>query len=248
MKDLKSIGSEDLPTHNRHTLQGLALQEGISLFGVADLRPIREAFHPSLQGAASKLPYGISLGLRLCDAILDQLQDGPTLLYKHHYKAANYRLDQVALRFLDYLQQQGYSALPIPASQIVDWEGQKGHLSHKWVARCAGLGWIGRSSLLVHPDHGARVRYVTILTDMPLPPDSALSLDCGNCKVCISLCPAGAISEAGYDLSACVEKLKDFSSRRGIGVLICGMCVKACPYSRTGAGSRSDETQDKTQR
>jgi len=228
----KSMDGEDLLEQNRGALQALARQEGMCLFGIADLGPIRETFHPSLQESAAGLPYAISLGLRLSDAILDHLQEGPTLIYKHHYKAINYRLDQVALRFVHHLQQEGYSGLPIPASQMVDWEGQRGHLSHKLVAKFAGLGWIGRSSLLINPLHGARVRYVTILTDMPLSCNFPLSLDCGECKSCISLCPAGAISEKDCDMPACVEKLKEFSSRRGIGVLICGMCVQACPLPR----------------
>jgi epoxyqueuosine reductase QueG len=221
--------SPDSLEENRKILKELARQEGMSLFGVADLKPIRETFHPSLQDLASGLPYGISLGLCLSNAILDQLQGGPTLIYKHHYKAANYRLDQVALRFVHHIQERGYSALPIPASQMVDWEGQKGHLSHKLIGKFAGLGWIGRSSLLVNPQYGARVRYVTILTEMPLRSDIPLSHDCGKCRSCISLCPAGAISEDGYDMPRCVEKLKEFSSHHGIGVLICGMCVQACP-------------------
>ncbi len=223
------MSSPDSLEENRKILKEVARQEGMSLFGVADLRFIRETFHPSLQDVASGLPYGISLGLRLSDAILNQLEGGPTLIYKHHYKAANYRLDQVALYFVHQIQERGYSALPIPASQIVDWEGQKGHLSHKLVAKFAGLGWIGRSSLLVNPQYGARVRYATILTDMPLRLDSPLARGCGACRVCLSLCPAGAIREDGYDMPLCVEKLKEFSSRRGIGVLICGMCVQACP-------------------
>ena len=230
----KAIEEKDTPGRNRKALQDLALQEGISLLGIADLETVRETFHPSIQEAAAGLSYGISLGLRLSDAILDQLEGGPSLIYKHHYKTINYRLDQVALRIMHHLQQAGYSALPIPASQMVDWESQKGHLSHKWVAKLAGLGWIGRSTLLINPQHGARVRYVTILTDLPLPCGSPLSLDCGGCRSCIPLCPAGAISEKGYDMAACVEKLKEFSSRRGIGVLICGMCVKACPLPSRG--------------
>jgi epoxyqueuosine reductase QueG len=228
---------KDSPEGNRNALLALARQEGMSLFGVADLEPIRETFHPSLQEAAERLTYAISVGLRLSDTILDQLKDGPTLIYKHHYKAANYRLDQVALRLLHHLQEKGYAGFPIPASQMVDWEGQRGHLSHKLVASHAGLGWIGRSGLLINPRHGARVRYVTILTDMPLPCDSPVSASCGECKSCIPLCPAGAISEQGYDLQSCAAKLKEFSSRRGIGVLICGMCVQACPSSGRGEGS-----------
>lgn len=120
--------------------------------------------------------------------------------------------------------------MPIPASQVVDWEKNLGHLSHRAVAVQAGLGWIGKSAMFVHPEHRARLRLTTVLTDMPLEPgEKRQDLSCGTCRACIEDCPAGAITEEGYDRNKCAEKLREFSRMPGIGQSICGVCVKACP-------------------
>jgi epoxyqueuosine reductase QueG len=83
--------------------------------------------------------------------------------------------------------------------------------------------------VLVNAVHGARVRYATVLTDVPLLPDAPCDGSCGECRNCIDTCPAQAISEEGYDKQQCLNKLKSFASARGIGQYICGVCVKACP-------------------
>lgn len=128
----------------------------------------------------------------------------------------------------------GHEALPIPASQIVDWEMQTAHLSHKMVALRAGIGWIGRNNLLVHPDYGAKIRLATVLTDLPLVESSRIARDCGECRKCIDICPAGALKESykDYDKEACLEKLKYFAKAHGIGQYICGLCVKVCNADR----------------
>jgi epoxyqueuosine reductase QueG len=128
-------------------------------------------------------------------AVLEDLKDHPTLLYLHHYRQANYRLDRIAFDMTALIQRAGGMAIPIAASQIVDWEGQRGHLSHKALAHAAGLGWWGRNNLLVNPAYGARVRLVSILTDLPMLIDSPLDSSCDQCRRCIVACPAGAIKE-----------------------------------------------------
>ncbi len=70
------------------------------------------------------------------------------------------------------------------------------HISHKAVARMAGLGWQGKSLLLINPEYGPRVRLVTILTDMPLTPDGPVKNRCGACLECVQACPASAIKNA----------------------------------------------------
>lgn len=67
------------------------------------------------------------------------------------------------------IEAEGYRALPIPANLILTEERLLGNLLHKAVARAAGLGWIGRNCLLITPQYGPRVRFATVLTDMPLP-------------------------------------------------------------------------------
>lgn len=213
-------------------LESLARREGMAVFGVADMEPLQGILHDSILNSSQQLRFGISLGFRLSDPIIDSIQDRPTLIYKHHYKVANYMLDRAAAAIHSFIVERGYRALPIPASQVVDWEKNLGHLSHKAVAVQAGLGWIGKSALFIHPVHRARLRLATVLTDLPLEPaKKRLDLSCGSCRACIEACPAGAISEQGYDRNRCADKLREFSRMPGIGQSICGVCLKACPIT-----------------
>jgi epoxyqueuosine reductase QueG len=173
-------------------------------------------------------PRAVVFGFRLSAGVLDTINDRPTLIYKHHYKTVNWILDQTAFHLARFIEDRGKRSLAIPASQTVDWEEQKGHVSHKSLGAAAGVGHIGRSGLLVHPSYGARVRYAAVLTDLEFNVDDRSTTTCGACRKCIEACPAGAISEDGVDLQLCLDKLKKFAKIRGIGQYICGVCVKAC--------------------
>jgi epoxyqueuosine reductase QueG len=202
---------------------------GIDLFGVADIRGIKQDF--LLTGRIlAKIERAVSLGCRLSQGILEELTDAPDRLYFHHYKTLNAFLDQAAFQVAHYIQQKGFLALPIPASQIVDWEKQKGHLSHKKIGFLAGIGWIGRNNLLVHRHLGSQFRLVTILTDMPLKASKATKENCHTCRACIVACPAKAIKEGPLDFAAelCFAKLREFQRQRLVDQYICGLCVKAC--------------------
>jgi hypothetical protein len=61
--------------------------------------------------------------------------------------------------------------------------------AHKLAAHLAGLGWIGKSCLLLTEQFGPRVRFVSVLTDAPLEAGSPLDKPCGKCQVCIDACP-----------------------------------------------------------
>ncbi len=213
----------------RKELEIFAGSQGISLFGAADIRGVREGFllDPETTG---RFDSALSLGARLSDAVLEDIRSEPTPLYFHHYKQANYLLDRAAHLVSQWIQERGHRALPVAASQIADWEGQRGHVSHKKIGLLAGLGWIGRNNLLVNPEAGARFRLVTVLTDMPLAPDKPREGRCGDCRRCVAVCPAGAVKEdaADFDHRACYEKLREFRRRGLVGQLICGVCVKAC--------------------
>jgi len=176
------------------------------------------------------LNRAVVIGIRLSDAILDTIEEHPTRLYFHHYRAVNMLLDQLALRAALCLQEQGFRALPVPASQIIDWETQRSHLSHKELGRLAGLGWIGRNNLLVTRQFGSRFRLASLLTDAPLRPNTLSDESCGDCRACIAVCPAQAIKEnpSDFDHRACFEKLREFQKKGYTGQYICGICVRAC--------------------
>jgi epoxyqueuosine reductase len=210
-------------------LKEFALDQGISLFGVADIRGIRDEFNLN-EDLKSRFDRAISLGKRLLDGVLLDIKDSPTPLYFHHYRQINFFLDRAAFLISVHIQQQGFQAVPIPASQTLDWKRQRGHLSHKKIGSLAGLGWVGRNNLLVNPEFGARFRLVTVLTDMPLEPDRPKEFGCGECRECIEPCPAHAIKEKREDFDhwTCFEKLKEFRNKGLVGHYICGVCVKAC--------------------
>ena len=218
-----------IPSDPRAALRSYADELGFSLFGVADIVSIRDTFLLSDE-IRRRFSRAVVLAKRLIDGVLEDIQDQPTPLYFHHYRQLNFFLDRGALLLASRIQDLGFEALPIAASQILDRENQRAHVPHKALGRLAGLGWIGRNNLLVHPDLGSRIRLVSVLTDMPLPVDTPLADSCGECRACIAVCPAGAIGERreDFDHRRCYEKLDEFRRKHIVSQHICGVCVKAC--------------------
>ena len=206
----------------------------VDLFSVADM----SLYGRDLGGLDAQVqglyPFALSFGLVLAKGLLDTLTDGPTALYLHHYRQLNYRLDMIAYFLGTEIEKRGYKALPFAASQMIDWQNQKGHISHKRVGEISGMGWIGRNNLLVHPSYGSQVRYNTVLTDMPLPAGKGLGFGCDTCTDCRDACPAIAIGERpeGFDHLGCFAMLKRFKNERNLGHHICGLCVQACKGTR----------------
>lgn len=216
---------------------------GADLVGIADLKHLK-----GLPVVPKDLlvPYtrALSIAVALPAAVFNQIQDRPTPLYLAVYQTANRLLDEIAFRTASFLQKDGYLSLPIPASQLLDKTNWSGALSHKAVGLAAGLGWQGKNLLLINPHYGSRIRLATVLTDAPLAMDISIKNRCGKCNLCREACPAGAIrgvhtayhydsrEEALY-FSKCVNKVVgEFAAMPEIGVPICGVCIKVCPFSR----------------
>jgi epoxyqueuosine reductase QueG len=217
-------------------LKDLTLSSGAAVFGVCESEDLRSHYDALPLDQTEGLSYGITIGAPVSAAVLRGCIIGPTRHYLHNYRMVNWLLDQTAAKVAVAIQTAGFNAMPIPASQIVDWEAQTAHLSHKMLAIRSGIGWIGRNNLLVHPDYGSKIRIATILTDMPLKTDSPLERDCGACKKCIEICPVNAIKESHreWNKAACLDKLKYFAKAHNVGQYICGLCVKVCNPSYRG--------------
>jgi len=223
--------------NNYLLLKKYAAKLDLCLFGVADISSIKNEFLIAAK-ILKNLDRAISLGARVSQGILEEIEEHPTRLYFHHYRMLNNFLDHAALRLSNLIQRKGFLAIPIPASQIVDWQNQKAHLSHKKIGFLGGLGWIGRNNLLVNKKLGSQFRLVSILTDMPLKIDKPTKESCGNCFRCMEACPVGAIKEDPKDFQhlKCFEKLKEFQRQKFVDQYICGICVRVC-------GAKIDKTK-----
>ncbi|MCB2358782.1 epoxyqueuosine reductase [Clostridium estertheticum] len=102
-------------------------------------------------------------------------------------------------------------------------------LPHKKIAILAGLGWIGKSNLLVTKDYGSALCMCTILTNAPLPIEnrSIIMPKCGECTVCKDICPTGAIHGSTWKPGM----NRDFI----VNVYHCAGCLKClvnCPWTQ----------------
>jgi epoxyqueuosine reductase len=189
---------------------------------------------------------GISIGIALPDSIVDHLENRYDINiaceYKtHSYNVMNDRLNYIASKVSSYLNQKGYRTLPIAASERTNEFEAIPTVSHKMIAHIAGLGWIGKNCLLITPDHGPRVRFVSILTNAPLKSyNRPIEQRCNTCRECMEICPVHAIKGVNFenestredrlDFQKCQSYFEEMKSRTKWNV--CGLCLYVCPYGR----------------
>ena len=126
----------------------LLREKGAALMGVADLRGI----------VAGELQLGVSVAIPVPAEIVRDLQTAPTLAYLEAYAALNAQLNDIVTSGAGFLRERGYRAIANTTKAVhqdADWRTP---LLHKTVATRAGLGWIGKSCLLVTEAFGSAVR------------------------------------------------------------------------------------------
>jgi epoxyqueuosine reductase len=244
------------PDDRRYTeaLKATLVKWGADLVGIADTVPLADLplDPPELLEPFSR---ALAMAVSLPWATFGELDGRPTPIYENVYQTANRMLDDLAFKAAKHLTGDGFYSLPIPASQMTDEENWYGAISHKAVARMAGLGWQGKNLLLITPQYGSAVRLVTVLTDAPLAVDGPVKNRCGACTRCQEACPAGAIKgvttadhyrnrEEALYFDRCVEQLKRHSVMLETYALkdsatppepiyhqlLCGLCIQACPF------------------
>ncbi len=218
-------------------LRALLLANGADLVGFSCVRE-------ELPEELKMYPYAITIVRKLAKAVTDTIQGAPTMIYFQHYRMTNTKLDLLALDAISFIEKQGYLALPIAASQSTpdEKEEYKGVFPHKTGAVKSGLGFIGKSGVLITEEYGSFVRLATVLTDMPLEPSGEVHYsECGACTLCRDACPAHAITGEEYvpgharkeifDAKKCSEHMKTYK-HIGRGA-VCGICMSVCPYNKS---------------
>lgn len=221
-------------------LKKFIFNNGASIVGIADLTVLNDYEHES------EVPRGfsraIAIGIRLSDEIINKITKGPTKAYAELYRKTNDTLNKIATQTVKQLERKSFNTLRIPASQTVNYQKRYGKFPHKTAAILSGLGWIGKSALLISFEHGPRIRFATILTNAPLSADKAQKTsNCGSCKICVDACPAEAMTgelwlfgdsrNKIFNAHACHKYLRIQEQR--VGETICGICIAVCPHGKS---------------
>jgi epoxyqueuosine reductase len=151
-----------------------------------------------------------------------------------------HRLDSIAFDLALFLEREGVTAVPVPSSEPYDsWnagmrEG-RGILSLKHAGVLAGLGRMGKNTLLVNERLGNMTWLGAVLTSADWPPDPAVpEPGCPDgCSRCLDACPQAALDGTSLVQKKCREIV--YTSTEGGGTVIaCNRCRTVCPMA-TGA-------------
>lgn len=201
---------------------------GASKVGFADVNGLAKEF--------VDLPNGISLVLKLPLEAMEYLKEEDFKSYWECFHGEIAKLTEISLKGEEYIKNLGYDAFALTMTRNeCDMEKLLSILPYKTIATKSGMGWIGRSALLVTPEYGSAIALGGILTNMPLEFDTPITdSECDDCTNCQDACPVDAINPQKWndrlnrsdiiDIEVCSEYIID-QYRAGLG---CTKCMLEC--------------------
>jgi len=140
-------------------------------------------------------------------------------------------MEKAALEVMTYLEERCQSALIIHTEDEFDPRQRMGLLSLKVLVKGAGLGWQGRSLLIISPEYGPVHRWVAVLTDIDLHADVPIPNRCGDCSLCIDKCPKGALTLVPFDDHP-EHRAEVLDIQACLGDEGCRVCLVVCPWTK----------------
>lgn len=220
------------------------LDSSVYVYGFADMR----GFLPEKY---ARFTSGISIARKLDDKVIDGITGGPTAEYLELYRSVNSELSGVLEVLERRFAEAGLHALGVKATLLdthIDGkfsETLRYDISHKMIATRAGLGWVGKTDLLVTKRFGPRVRLASLVVEELLEGFGVpiVESQCGGCGVCVAACPAKAANgklwnintdrDEFFDPFKCRENCRHLSrTRLGVEMSLCGLCVALCPRGK----------------
>ncbi len=221
-------------------IKEILIKNGASLVGFADLRKIDLPFYDDIN-------IGISIAVALNPHIVNKIINNPDIGYYKEYTKVNELLGILGEIAAAYLIKNGYKVIVFPpsSSNVKDLVDLSTPLPHKTVATRAGLGWIGRTALLVTDQYGSAIRLTSVLSNADFdltfnPVDRSKCSD--DCKICVEECPCQAstgdkwnkniVRSDFFDAYKCYKTALKKGNNIGINIPICGKCIAVCPNTR----------------
>lgn len=151
------------------------------------------------------------------------------------YTQTEHKAGEIADELAKFLTERGYKAISqsdakLFADDVLNHETKESVLPHKTVALLGGLGWIGKSNLLITPEYGAAQCLGTILTDAPLETvlHKPLYPKCGSCITCVNICEREVLKGKIWSSSVSRDEIVNIH-----GCSTCLKCLVHCPRTQT---------------
>lgn len=213
------------------------------LIGFADMGDLLKSIYP--------YRYAIIVGAKLDDNIINKIEIAPTTDYLEHYNKINEKLKKIVTGISQFLAAHHIQNLCIPAtvedSELDDeyFANLRYKYSHKMAATQAGIGWVGKTDLLISNRFGPRLRLASVLTNHEFD-NMGVAINeskCGNCTICVEKCPAHAANgmlwntsidrDEFFNANKCREACRSRSLKYiHKEISLCGVCVSVCPIGK----------------
>ncbi len=256
------------PEHRAHLVKARARALGFDTTGITDLSPVPHATaltewlgagmsatmaYMGRQAARRREPSRILDGASRAVVVTRNYYNADTPSRPDHGHVAKYA------RGRDY-----HEALKGPLEQLAQYIASLGDgatlarpyvdagpVPERELAQRAGLGWIGKNTMLIDPGRGSFFFLASVLTDLDLAPDLSFEADrCGGCTRCIQACPTDAFpADRVLDSRRCISYLTiehrgeiDAELRPAMGDWIfgCDVCQDVCPWNQKFARAAED--------
>lgn len=119
-----------------------------------------------------------------------------------------------------------------------------GELSDRAVAERAGIGWSAKNCAVITPEFGSYVYLGEMVTSIPFAPSEQMEDQCGDCRLCLDICPTGALIEGGQlNAQRCIAFITqtktmvpdEFRAKIGNRIYGCDTCQTICPKNKAKA-------------
>ncbi len=150
---------------------------------------------------------------------------------RDYHKMMRLRLQRLADRIEQEVGSHSYRAF-VDSAPVLE----------RAIAEKAGLGWIGKNTMLINPEAGSWFFLGELFTDLPLPVDEPGGAHCGTCRACLDVCPTGAFTGPNsLDARKCISYLtielrgpipEELREPMGNRIFGCDDCQIVCPWNK----------------
>lgn len=217
---------------NSKKVKEIMFSLGADLCGIASIDRFDDApkgYHPLdvLPSCKSVISFG-------CRFPVGTLNCKTSVPYTRVRNSITPKMDAMALDFCIEMEKHQIVCVPIPTNEC-EWDESTSRsrsiISQKHAAQAAGVGTIGRHSLLITPEYGSMIWLGAVLCEEEFEPDELKQKICNNCNLCVEVCPINALEKKEMNQQACWEFAFGEDEHKKIWQISCHKCRDICPYN-----------------